>query len=128
MLKGPVGSLFFSITVMLLLVAGLAYASVRITSPQKSQDRVQYAAIFDPHQLHADVFNAILNAGGYPVRSGTFDFIQIVASSSPDFKQDLYDQGALFVFRPIIGGACYIQNKSRMSAQRFNTIKGQNNT
>ena len=122
MLKEPFKSLALSIAVMLLLVVGLAYASVRIQDNQAffQDDLTQYAVIFKPHQSHTDVLKKIINAGGAPVRSGRFDFIQIVASSGIDFQENLYQHGALFVFKPIITGACYVQNKSRMSTQVLN--------
>ena len=66
----------------------------------------QYAAIFHPTKLRAEVYGDIIGADGVPVRYGVWDFVVVSASQDPDHKNKLYKQGALFVFSPLILGGC----------------------
>ncbi len=115
-MKKQIISLFIPCVVMALLVLLLAFMAIK-PDYKISGEYNQYGVIFSPYVNQQQSVKAIIKAGGLPLRVGNFDFIQIIASSDESFIENMYDNGAVFIFTPVIKGACYFENKSRFGVR-----------
>ena len=109
-----IASIISSVIVLLFVVGIFAYASLKLPSKQEA-DMPQYLIVFPFKTTHMQGINAIIQAKGLPVRTGSFDFLLIAASENPNFAKDIRKQGASFIFSPIIKGGCLIQRDSTRS-------------
>ena len=100
-----------SVLCCLILIFIWGIFSAPISNAGKSQYS-QYAAIFHPAKLRSEVYSNIIGADGVPVRYGIWDFVAVSASQDEEHKQKLYNQGALFVFSPLILGGCNSVDKT----------------
>ena len=112
------GILSFSISILALVFLVGILVAVSIT-PQSIQENEmhEYAVVFKPGTNHYRVFDKVVESGGFPVRSGAFDFVLIAASADESFQSRLKEQGAVLVFSPFIKGGCFVQNRSAFKEQ-----------
>ena len=75
----------------------------------------QYAVLFNPAQTDAENLQGIFQSDSYIVRQGITDNIYVLSSRNPEFKNVLFDQGALLVWPSVIQGACVTVNKNQMT-------------
>lgn len=109
-------SIFISILFLIGITLIFAYAAVSI-SPNNDGSFKQYALVFSPNEDHNHIFRQIIKSDGRLVRDGTFNFIKIAASNSPNFHETIKKNGAIFVFSPIVRGGCFIKNKGRFKKE-----------
>ena len=96
---------------IILLVGMIAWVSAAPKIQSDSQYS-EYAVMYKIGTSQNDIVKQIVSAGGKPLRSGNFDFIAIAVSEDPDFKQAMYEQGAMLVFSPVIKGGCITENSA----------------
>lgn len=101
---------------MAAITAIFAYASIHPSSALSNKNGLsEYAVVFQPTLSKNEVFERIVNAGGYPIRETAFDFMMIAAFEKKTRISSKQIQDAFFVFTPFIKGACTIQDRSRFS-------------
>jgi hypothetical protein len=103
-MRGLISTAITMVSVLLIIVV----LSI-IPSSEDDNELYQYAALFPLNISRTEVFERVVNAQGVPVRDGIISSIIISASYDSNYSNRLYEQGALFVFKPIVRGACISQ-------------------
>lgn len=110
-------SVLVSLSVIFIIIGIFSYVAVYPTYDSRD-NWTQYAVIFKPGTDRILNHQKVIQAGGLPVRDGTFDFIMITASEDRNFPRLMKNKGAVFVFSAIIKGGCFVENKSRFQNQK----------
>ena len=115
-MKNRIVSFIVPVLIMLALVGFLAYMAIK-PDYNIQGEYTQYGVVFPVDFSQRRAFESIISAGGIPLRVGKFDFIQIIVSKDESFIKKAYDNDAVFVFTPVIKGACYFENQSRFGVR-----------
>ena len=79
--------------VLLLTVAGFAVAIRASELPDQASGKM--LAVFDPRLGEAQMFDALVKAGGRPLRRTWLDGVWVVAGDTPGFAGRLRNSGAI---------------------------------
>ena len=91
-------SYLISTLTLLLLVSTLSVSTFLNSSFAKGEN-VYAVAIFKPNASYSEILSKIHNADGYILNEGASDLIILSVSQEEKYKENLYKQGALLVFK-----------------------------
>lgn len=110
-------SLPISMGILIIVIMIISYVSVYPSSNIDSESP-EYAIYFPWGTSYQKSYNSVIQAGGIPVRSGTFDFVIVATSSDENFQYNVKQHGALFITSALIKGNCFTNDESRFSDER----------
>jgi hypothetical protein len=114
MLKSCSLSIGAVILVQLIFALASVHYSGQTTSLQEGQTQ-EIGIIFPPGMTQTEMIERINAAGATPLKSGAWSFIQMAIIHKTTDMKNLSDLGAVFLFTPVIRGACILKSSNKFT-------------
>lgn len=108
----------YSLSIIVVFLVQISFVVASISLPFNSTDlqegqTQEVGIIFPPGMPQKEMIERIYSAGAVPLKSGQWNFVQMAIMHEKTELKSLYNFGAIFVFNPIIKGACILESKNQ---------------